>query len=170
MEPSFELTSEQQQRIDRFQRQVKSIGFRFFLLKKLPMAWLAGLRVKDLSMERCETTIPFKWLNQNPFRSTYFAVLSMAGEFASGLPALMITRSHKVKLSLLVVDLKATFSKKATGKVTFICDEVPALAQTIQDAVESREGRTYEATSIGYNADGEEVARFMVTWSFKAKS
>ena len=119
MEPSFELTSKQQQRIDRFQRQVKSIGFRFFLLKKLPMAWLAGLRVKHLSMERCETTIPFKWLNQNPFRSTYFAVLSMAGEFASGLPALMITRSHEVKISLLVVDLKATFSKKAIGQGHF---------------------------------------------------
>ena len=41
---------------------------------------------------------------------------------------------------------------------------------TIQDAVESKEGRTYQATSIGYNTDGEEVARFMVTWSFKAKS
>ncbi|MEC8834882.1 MAG: thioesterase, partial [Bacteroidota bacterium] len=75
-----------------------------------------------------------------------------------------------VKISLLVVDLKATFSKKATGKVTFICDEIPALARTIQDAVESKEGRTYQATSIGYNTEGEEVARFMVTWSFKAKS
>ena len=170
MEPSFELTSKQQQRIDRFQRQVKSIGFRFFLLRKLPMAWLASLRVKHLSMERCEITIPFKWLNQNPFRSTYFAVLSMAGEFASGLPALMITRSHEVKISLLVVDLQATFSKKATGKVTFVFDEVSALAQTIQDAVESKEGRIYQATSIGYNTKGEEVARFMVTWSFKAKS
>ena len=69
-----------------------------------------------------------------------------------------------------MVDLHATFSKKATGKVTFVCDEVQALAKTIQDAVESKEGRTYQATSIGYNTDGEEVARFMVTWSFKAKS
>ena len=140
------------------------------MLFKLPLAYFGGVRVASINNNSAVVNITHKWLNQNPFRSTYFAVLSMAGEFASGLPALMITRSYPVKISLLVVDLKATFSKKATGKVTFVCDDVPALAKTIQDAAESKEGRTYEATSIGYTTEGEEVARFMVTWSFKAKS
>ena len=35
------------------------------------------------------------------------------------------------------------------------------MAKTIQDAVESKQGRTFQATSFGYNNEGEEVAKFM---------
>ncbi|OYW16787.1 MAG: thioesterase, partial [Sphingobacteriales bacterium 12-47-4] len=44
--------------------------FGFFLFSKLPAAWLAGVRVKHLEPGKAEVTVPYKWLSQNPFRST----------------------------------------------------------------------------------------------------
>jgi hypothetical protein len=41
--------------------------FSMFLLSRLPSAFFSGVRVRDISHERCLVTIPFKWLTQNPF-------------------------------------------------------------------------------------------------------
>ena len=49
-----------------------------FMLAKLPLALFAGLRVRELSDHRCVVTVPYGWRSTNPFRSTYFAALSMA--------------------------------------------------------------------------------------------
>ena len=48
------------------------------MLRHLPMAFLAGLKVKKLSNSIAEVTVPFNFLNKNPFNSIYFAVLTMA--------------------------------------------------------------------------------------------
>ena len=58
---------------------------RLFMLAKLPMAYLAGLRVHSLSEERAEVIIRYKYLNKNPFNSIYFASLSMAAGLSTGL-------------------------------------------------------------------------------------
>jgi len=51
---------------------------RLFLLAKLPLGFMAGLRVKHLDRHRCQATVPYGWRPQNPFRSTYFAAQAMA--------------------------------------------------------------------------------------------
>ena len=54
------------------------LKFRLFLLMKLPAAFIAGVKVREMDEQRAVVSVPFKWLTQNPFRSTYFASLSMA--------------------------------------------------------------------------------------------
>lgn len=152
-----------------FRRQVLSPArLRLFLLRKLPMAWLAGLRLRDLTPTQATVTIPFKYLTQNPFRSIYFACLAMAAELASGIQAMMHT-SGGAPVSMLVTGLTAEFTKKAVGLVAFTCPDGAAIAEAVAESRATGEGRTVVCTSTGVDEAGDVVAVFRVTWSFRAK-
>ena len=70
---------------------------------------------------------------------------------------------------MLVVNISGNFIKKAVGKTIFICYDGLAIKQTIEAAIFDGEGKAVTAKSVGTNAQGEVVAEFLVTWSFKAK-
>lgn len=159
--------SNQEKFIQLIQHPVK---FRLFLLMKLPSAFFCGVRVQQISNERAAVTVPYKWLSQNPFRSTYFACLAMAAEMSTGLLAMMNAYQSDPAVSMLVVALEATYYKKATGITTFICEDGTAIANTVAEAVSSGEGRSIKAKSVGYNDNNEMVAEFFITWSFKVKA
>lgn len=143
--------------------------FGFFLFSKLPAAWLAGVRVKHLEPGKAEVTVPYKWLSQNPFRSTYFACLSMAAEMSTGLLAMGHTYQRKPSVSMLVVKLEGDFFKKATGVTAFTCEDGDKIRLVIEEAVSTGEARSVKAKTVGKNALGDLVAEFYITWSFKAK-
>ena len=91
--------------------------FKFFLFTKLPSAYIAGVRVREASEKKCVASVPYKWLSQNPFRSTYFACLSMAAELSTG--ALAMAHLYKIDppVSMLVVKVDSEYLKKATGRL-----------------------------------------------------
>ena len=152
-----------------FRRQVLNpLKLRLFLLRRLPMAWLAGLRLTQLTSEAATVTVRYKFLTQNPFRSIYFACLAMAGEFASGIQAMMHVQAGG-PVSMLVVSLQGDFTKKAVGLITFTCPDGPRIAQAIAESRATGEGRTVECTSTGVDEAGDVVAVFRLTWSFRAK-
>ncbi|AMR28499.1 thioesterase [Hymenobacter psoromatis] len=152
-----------------FRRQVLSPAkLRLFMLRKLPMAWLAGLRLVALSPEAATVTVRYKYLTQNPFRSIYFACLAMAAELASGIQAMMQVQGGKA-VSMLVVGLTAEFSKKAVGTIAFTCPDGAAIAQAVAESRATGEGRVVVCTSTGRDEAGDVVAVFRVTWSFRAK-
>src|ERR1700744_278415 len=99
------------------------VRFRMFLLKKLPAAYFAGLRMKHLSEDSCSVTIPFKWLTQNPFRSIYYACMGMAAELTTGALAMALIHGRKPPVSMLLTGVRGEFYKKATGLITFTCAE-----------------------------------------------
>jgi len=152
-----------------FRRQVLSPHkLRLFMLRKLPLAWLAGLRLAALTPEVATVSIRYKYLTQNPFRSIYFAALAMAAELASGIQAMMHTQGGG-PVSMLVVGLQAEFKKKAVGLITFTCPDGAAIAAAIAESRAMGEGRTVVCTSTGRDEAGDVVAVFRITWSFKAK-
>jgi len=144
--------------------------FKLFMLAKLPSAFFCGVRVVDADENKCLVKVPYKWFSQNPFKSTYFACLSMAAEMTTGLLGLMHIHKRLPAVSMLVVKIEGNFIKKANGITVFTCEDGLAIKQTIEDAISSNEGRTITAKSYGRNAAGEIVADFAITWSFKAKS
>ena len=144
--------------------------FNLFLFYKLPSAFFSGVRVRELTEEKCSTSVPFKWLTQNPFRSTYFASLAMAAEMSTGVIALGNSYKRNPPLSMLVTKMEATYFKKATGTIFFTCEQGKEITSTIDEAVETGEGKSIVAKSTGKNKSGEMVAEFLFTWSFKAKS
>jgi hypothetical protein len=145
------------------------VKLRYFLLRKLPSAYFSGVRVKKLDRGFAEVTVPFKWFSQNPFRSTYFACLSMAAEMSTGLLAMMHIYKRNPPVSMLVLSVNGSFHKKATGITTFRCDDGENFRRVIDEAVLSGEGRTIQTTSKGINENGELVADFVITWSFKSR-
>ncbi len=152
-----------------FRRQVLSpLKLRLFMLRKLPLAWLAGLRLTALTPEAATVTVRYKYLTQNPFRSIYFAALAMAGELASGIQAMMQVQAGG-PVSMLVVGMEADFSKKAMGLIAFTCPDGAAIAQAVARSRATGEGRTVVCTSTGRDEAGAVVAVFRITWSFRAK-
>jgi hypothetical protein len=146
------------------------VKFRMFLFTKLPAAYFAGVRVREVDERRCVVTVPYKWLSQNPFRSTYFACLSMAAEMSTG--ALAMAHLYKINppVSMLVVKVESEYFKKATARTSFVCEDGELFQKTIEETIATGESRTVKAKSVGRNKEGEVVAEFYITWSFKAKS
>ncbi|MFN7013539.1 MAG: DUF4442 domain-containing protein [Bacteroidia bacterium] len=140
-----------------------------FLINKLPLAFLAGVNLESANADKAIASIKFKWINQNPFRSIYFAALSMAAELSTGVLAMMHLYGRKPALSMLVVANTAEFYKKATGKINFTCNEGIKLKKAIENSIQSLEPQSITVSSIGIDEKGDEVAKFTFTWSFKAK-
>ncbi|MBK7375043.1 MAG: DUF4442 domain-containing protein [Chitinophagaceae bacterium] len=145
------------------------LKFRLFLLSKLPSAFFCGVRVRYADEKKCVVTVPYKWLSQNPFKSTYFACLGMAAEMSTGVLAMAHIYKRRPAVSMLVLKVEGSFLKKAVGRTTFTCEEGLILEQAIEDAISGDEGKTITARSYGRNAEGEVVAEFSITWGFKAK-
>jgi hypothetical protein len=154
-----------------FKQQIEHpVKYRLFLLSKLPMAFMAGLKVKQFNETGSSVSVRFKWLNQNPFRSIYFAVISMAAELSTGLLAFAHIYKRNPSVSMLVVNMEASFYKKAVGSIVFTCNDGNAIEQAIEQTIASGEGVIIRCTSIGKNEEGDEVAKFIFTWSFKQKN
>jgi len=145
------------------------VKFRMFLFTKLPAAYFAGVRVRAIDEKNCRVTVPYKWLSQNPFRSTYFACLSMAAEMSTG--ALAMAHLYKINppVSMLVVKVESEYFKKATGRTSFLCEDGELFQKAVEETIATGEARIIKAKSVGTNNDSEVVAEFHITWSFKAK-
>ena len=143
--------------------------FRLYLLSKLPAAFVAGVRIKQCNEESCSVSVPFKWLTQNPFRSTYFACLSMAAEMSTGVLAMANLYKRTPKTSMLITSVESKYYKKATGKTIFICWDGLKMKATIDEAYQTYLPQSITARSEGYNEQNELVAEFWFTWSFKVK-
>ncbi|WP_296697830.1 DUF4442 domain-containing protein [Algoriphagus sp.] len=142
--------------------------FWWAMLFKLPSVVFWRIKVKSLDLEKCEITIPYFWRNQNPFRSIYFAALAGAGELSTGLLC-QLALAGKGSFSMLVVDFKAEFHKKANQKITFTCNQGAELNSLISNLKPQESGKI-TMISRGTNQEGETVAQFFITWSFKRKS
>ena len=145
------------------------IKFKLFLLTRLPSAFFCGVRVQSISEENAVVTVPYKWLSQNPFKSTYFACLAMAAEMSTGLLSMMNTYQQQPAISMLVTGLEVSYFKKATSRTYFTCQDGAAIKNCIEEAIKTGDGVSIKAKSTGRNAAGETVAEFYITWSFKAK-
>jgi len=140
-----------------------------FLLFKLPSAWLTGVRVKNIDDHQCEVSVKHKWINQNPFSSMYFAVQAMAAELSTGAMVIGGIQESGRKISMLVAQNKSTFSKKATGRINFVCKDGHLITNAIEKTIETGEGQTFWMTSIGTNEDGVVVSTFEFEWTVRLK-
>lgn len=145
-------------------------AFRWFLLRQLPLAWLAGIRLEALTPDTASVTLRHRWLNQNPFRSLYFGAQAMAAELSTGLLVMQHTWKRQPGVSMLVTGMHAEFTRKATGRIRFACPDGPALRAAVEATVATGDGQTVDATSVGTDEQGAVVARFTFQWSVRRRS
>ncbi|MFC4720984.1 DUF4442 domain-containing protein [Geojedonia litorea] len=141
-----------------------------FLLFKLPSAFFTGVRVKYIDKQQCVVTVKHRWINQNPFNSMFWAVQGMAAELTTGALVMSKIRATGHNISMLVANNKASFLKKATGRITFKCDQGDLVDKAIAKALETGEGQAIWMNAIGKNADDIEVSNFNFEWTIKVKS
>lgn len=140
-----------------------------FLLFKLPSAFICGVRVKALDENTCVVSVKHRWINQNPFHSMYFAVQAMAAELSTGALVMRQIQKSELKISMLVANNKGGFSKKATGRITFICQDGNLIDEAIQKTIVNGEGQTLWMKSIGTDEKGVQVSEMDFEWSVKLK-
>ncbi|WP_370086188.1 thioesterase [Ekhidna sp.] len=151
------------------QQVTSGLKFPLFLMKSLPMGWIAGLRVRELDGEKCTTSVPFKNLNKNPFKSIYFAVQSMAAELSTATPCLLAITGHQPSVAFIIVDLKANFPKKATDRVFFTCEDGAKAFEAVEKCIATGEAAQATFKTVGKMKDGTVVSEFEFTWSFKQR-
>ena len=141
-----------------------------FNFLKLPAVYFTGIRVKTLTTTSCTVSVKHRWINQNPFKSMFWAVQGMAAELTTGALVMMKIRESGKNISMLVANNNATFTKKATGRITFSCTDGALIDAAIKKTIATGEGQTIWMQSKGVNEEGIEVSTFNFEWSIKLKS
>jgi len=142
--------------------------FKLFLWAKLPLAALAGIKVRYFDAERSETQVKLSYLTKNPFGSIYFAVLSMAAELSTGVLVYYHTQFREQKVSMLVTHLDSEYFKKARARIKFKSSVPKELLQAETSLNEDlKNGFTFVMISEAYDQEDTLVARFKFTWSLK---
>ena len=87
----------------------KTIHSIFYSLQ-IATCLLSGIRISEINDDRVEASVRLRWINQNPFRSLFWAVQGMAAELTTG--ALLMREIEEQKtVSMLVIETKASFQK-----------------------------------------------------------
>ena len=141
-----------------------------YMFFKLPMGFLAGLRVREMNKKKTVVSVPFKRRNKNPFKSIYFAVQSMAAEMSTASGCMLAVEGQSPSVAFIIVDLKASFSKKAISRTYFTCEANQKAFDAVAKCIETGEATQAIFETVGKMKDGTEVARFEFTWSFKQRS
>ena len=138
------------------------------MLFKLPAAWLTGVRILSISDAKCEVKVRFKWINQNPYRSMFWAVQGMAAELTTGMLLTNSIQESNTNISMLLVANKSNFYKKAVGKIKFICDQ----GETSKELINlTKKNITHKAwlKAKGFDETGDLVSEFDFEWSCKKR-
>ena len=148
---------------------ISSSKLNTFLMFKLPSAYFCGIRTKYLDDKKCIVKVKHRWINQNPFKSMFWAVQGMAAELTTGALLTSKIRESGKNISMLVANNNANFTKKATGIITFVCEEGHLIDSAIKKAIITGEGQTIWMNSIGTNNEGVQVSSFNFEWTIKVK-
>jgi hypothetical protein len=140
-----------------------------FLFFKLPSAFFCGVRTKEINENQCVVSVKHRWINQNPFKSMYFAVQAMAAELSTGALVMLHIKKSGKNISMLVANNKGTFTKKATGRITFTCKDGHLITDAIEKTLATGEGQTFWMKSIGTDEKGDQVSVMEFEWTIRVK-
>ena len=145
------------------------LQYLLFTIFKLPSVWLMGIRVKSISEKSATVKVKHRWINQNPFNSMFWAVQGMAAELATGVLLTSAIRESGAKISMLVLNNKANFSKKATGRIRFQCDQGLEVKAAVAKTVETGASQTIWMDATGTDEQGDVVSHFSFAWTLLKK-
>lgn len=144
-------------------------GINLYTFLKLPSAWWCGVRLVTITPMVCEVKVRLKWFNQNPFKSMFWAVQGMAAELATGILIMQGAKSSQCKISMLVINNKANFTKKAKGKLLFSCRPGDRIEKTFVALIETKEPQTLWLQAKGTDEQGDVVSTFDFEWTLLLK-
>ena len=144
--------------------------YTLFTFFKLPSVFWTGIRVTKIDLECCEVSVKHRWINQNPFKSMFWAVQGMAAEMPGGLLLQNKIKSSGQNIAMLLVGSSSKFTKKAVGKILFTFENGESLDELINQAVKTKEAQTITIRTNGVDEKGDVVSEFSFNWSIKLRS
>ncbi len=141
--------------------------FSFFVL---PLAYISGLRVQSIEENKCVVRVKHRWINQNPFKSLYWAVQGMAAEMPGGLILQNKIKNSGHSIAMLLIGSTSIFTKKATGKILFTYDAGEELDKLMDDALQTKLPQKISINTKGIDEKGDVVSEFSFEWSIKLRS
>ncbi len=100
----------------------------------------------------------------------FWAVQGMAAELATGVLVMKAIKQHNRKVSMLVLNNRANFSKKARGKLHFTCEAGRIIDDAFEKLLNSEEPQTFWLTSKGVNQGHTVVSTFEFEWTLRLKN
>ena len=144
-------------------------GINLYTFFNLPSAWWCGVRVKKITRKCCSTKVNLNWINKNPFKSMFWAIQGMAAELSTGVLIMQASKSFKCDISMLVINNKATFRKKARGQIVFSCNNGEAVEKTFTKLFKTNKSQTLWLQAIGVDEEGDILSTFDFEWTLLLK-
>jgi len=145
-------------------------GINLYTFLKLPSAWWCGIRIIKITDKECLARVRLKWFNQNPFKSMFWAVQGMAAELATGVLIMRASSLSQSKISMLVINNKANFTKKARGTIIFSCTPNHLIKDTFTKLLETKQPQTLWLQAQGKDSQGDVVSTFEFEWTLLLKN
>jgi len=151
----------------------ETVFLRLWAWTKIPVLAFVRPSVVELDDRHCIVRIPLRRRTRNHLGSMYFAVLCAGADSAGGMIAMRRIQRDGNRVSLIFKDFHADFLRRAEGDVHFACSDGEAIAELLDEVVESGERGHLPvrvvATVPSISGD-EPVAEFTLTLSLKLKS
>ena len=93
----------------------------------------------------------------------------MAAELSTGAMVMAKIKESNKNISMLVANNRATFTKKAKGRILFTCTDGALINEAIDKTISTGEGQTIWMKSEGKDAAGDVVSTFEFEWTLKVK-
>jgi hypothetical protein len=99
----------------------------------------------------------------------FWAVQGMAAELTTGILIMQAIKQHKKNISMLVLNNRANFSKKAKGKLVFSCTAEEKINTAFKKLIDSNTPQTLWLTSKGVDENQDTVSTFEFEWTLSLK-
>ena len=93
----------------------------------------------------------------------------MAAELSTGVLLMKEAKDLDIKISMLVINNKANFTKKAKGKLVYSCRPSDSIRNTFQNLLETKNPQTLWLQSKGTDEKGDTVSTFDFEWTLLLK-
>ena len=99
----------------------------------------------------------------------FWAVQGMAAELACGMLVMQAVRNQSRSISMLLIGTQAKFTKKATGRIEFVCMDGAVAKSGVEQSLTQSQGVQFELNVVGKDAKGDIVSEFTFNWSVRAR-
>lgn len=94
--------------------------FKVGMLKVLPMGTIAGLKITELDEQQCKVTVPYKYINKNPFQYHLLGRTGYGGGNGQWCHGTNVhAQAGNPSVSMFVTGCEGKFLKRAVG-ITYL--------------------------------------------------
>lgn len=137
-----------------------------FGLVKIPMIGYCKPKITSIDHEEITIHIRLRRRTRNHVGSMYLGVMTIGADLASGFLAYSILESRGLSAAPVFSEMKATYVKRATSHVDFVCSNGEEISNMIDEAQKTKE-RVTKNVHVTAFCGADVVAHFEMGLSLK---